>query len=190
MLPNIIKDLVEILSRPRDKTLEFKHDLSSPDGAHRTIVSLANTAGGTLLVGVEDSTATFGVPLTRSTWRSDWPTSSVTGSARASCRRSRSCPAAARTCWRCEVYPSPSRLHHLIREGSVARVYVGDGSTNRRADAELIEELPRFARGEGFDEQPMPGLDSEALDFRGASESFAGPQDSRRRYFLAARGPA
>ena len=47
------------------------------------------------------------------------------------------------------------------------------GSTNRRADAELIEELRRFSRGEGFDEQLLPGLGSEALDFRAASESFA-----------------
>ena len=47
------------------------------------------------------------------------------------------------------------------------------GSTNRRADRELIEELGRFARGEAFDERPMPELDSEALDFRAASESFA-----------------
>ena len=31
----------------------------------------------------------------------------------------------------------------------------------------------RFARDEAFDEQAMPGLDSEALDFRAASESFA-----------------
>jgi predicted HTH transcriptional regulator len=46
------------------------------------------------------------------------------------------------------------------------------GSTNRRADAELIGELRRFARGEGFDEQPMSGLDSEAIDFRAASESL------------------
>jgi len=47
------------------------------------------------------------------------------------------------------------------------------GSTKRRPDSELIEEMRRCARGEGFDEQPMPGLDSEALDFRAASESFA-----------------
>ena len=72
-----------------------------------------------------------------------------------------------------QVHPSPSRPHYLIREGPTAGVYVRVGSTNRRADAELIEELRRFARGEGFDEQPMPGLDSEALDFRAASESFA-----------------
>ncbi|MEW6744190.1 MAG: hypothetical protein AB1486_15665 [Planctomycetota bacterium] len=47
------------------------------------------------------------------------------------------------------------------------------GSTNRQADPELVEELRRFTRGEAFDEQSMPDLDSEALDFRAASESFA-----------------
>jgi len=51
--------------------------------------------------------------------------------------------------------------------------YVRAGSTNRRADRELIDELRRFAHGESYDEQPMPELDSEALDFRTASESFA-----------------
>ena len=44
---------------------------------------------------------------------------------------------------------------------------------NRRADAERIEELRRFVQGERFDEEPPAGLDSEALDFRAASESFA-----------------
>jgi predicted HTH transcriptional regulator len=53
------------------------------------------------------------------------------------------------------------------------------GSTNRRADRELVEELRRFARGQAFDEQPMPEIDSEALDFRAASESFAPSASSR-----------
>lgn len=55
------------------------------------------------------------------------------------------------------------------------------GSSNRRADRELVEELRRFARGEVFDEQPMPDLDSEALDFRAASESFAPVRQLARR---------
>jgi len=71
------------------------------------------------------------------------------------------------------VYPSPSRPHYLARAGPDGGVYVRVGSTNRRADRELVEELRRFGRGEAFDEQPMPNLDSEALDFRAASESFA-----------------
>ena len=44
---------------------------------------------------------------------------------------------------------------------------------DRRADDALIAEMQRFARGETFDERAMPGLDSEAIDFRAASESFA-----------------
>jgi len=80
-----------------------------------------------------------------------------------------------------QVHPSPSRPHHLSREGPAAGVYVRVGSTNRRADAELIEEQRRFARGEGFDEQPMPGIDSEALDFRAASELFAPYRKLARR---------
>jgi ATP-dependent DNA helicase RecG len=49
-------NLSELLTRPEGKTLEFKRDLSSPEGALRTIVAFANTSGGTLLIGVEDRT--------------------------------------------------------------------------------------------------------------------------------------
>lgn len=72
-----------------------------------------------------------------------------------------------------QVYPSPNRPHYLKREGPEGGAYVRVGSTNRRADRELINELRRSSRGEAYDEQPMPDLDSEALDFRAASESFA-----------------
>ena len=166
-------DLVEILKRPEGKTLEFKRDLSSPDGVLKTIVAFANTSGGTLLVGVEDRTRHVrGV--------SDALDLEERVANLVSDRISpRLVPEIEILPWRqsqvlaLQVHPSPSRPHHLIREGPVGGVYVRVGSTNRRADAELIEELRRFARGEGFDEQPMPGLDSEALDFRAASELFA-----------------
>jgi len=46
-------DLLTLLTRPEGKTLEFKRDLSSPDRVIRTLVAFANTAGGTLLVGVK-----------------------------------------------------------------------------------------------------------------------------------------
>ena len=49
----------------------------------------------------------------------------------------------------------PGRPHCTTREGPVRGTYVRIGATNRRADAELVEELRRFAWGEGFDEQPM-----------------------------------
>jgi ATP-dependent DNA helicase RecG len=180
MLPSVL-DLVEILKRPEGKTLEFKRDLSSPDGALKTIVAFANTAGGTLLVGVEDrSRHVRGVPdpLDLEERLASLVSDRISP---------RIVPEIEILPWRrtqvlaLQVHPSASRPHHLTREGPTGGVYVRVGSTNRRADAELIEELRRFARGEGFDEQPMPGLDPEALDFRAASESFAAFRKLARR---------
>jgi ATP-dependent DNA helicase RecG len=174
-------DLLEILKRSEGKTLEFKRDLSSPGGALKTIVAFANTAGGTLLVGVEDrSRHVRGVTdaLNLEERLANLVSDRISP---------RIVPEIEILPWRrtqvlaLQIHPSPSRPHHLTREGPAAGVYVRVGSTNRRADAELIEELRRYARGEGFDEQPMPGLDSEALDFRAASESFAAVRKVSRR---------
>jgi predicted HTH transcriptional regulator len=168
-----VTDLEAALRRPEGKTLELKRDLSSPDGALRTIVAFANTSGGTLLVGVEDgSRRVCGVadPLEVEERLANLVSDGI---------RPHLVPEIEILPWRrtqvvaVQVHPSPSRPHHLESEGPTRGTYVRVGSTNRRADAELIAELRRWARGEGFDEQPMPGLDSEALDFRAASESFA-----------------
>lgn len=72
-----------------------------------------------------------------------------------------------------QVYPSPSRPHYLKAAGVDAGVYVRIGSTNRRADGQLIAEMRRASLGKSFDEQAMPELDSEAIDFNVASECFA-----------------
>jgi ATP-dependent DNA helicase RecG len=159
-------DLLDLLKRPEGKTLEFKRDLSSPDGALKTIVAFANTAGGTLLIGVEDRGRNVrGVadPLDEEERIANLISDRISP---------RFVPEIEILPWRqthvlaLQVYPGPSRPHHLIREGPAAGVYVRVGSTNRRADAELIEELQRFSRGEGFDEQLLPALDSEAIGFR------------------------
>jgi len=49
-------ELTEILKTPEGKTLEFKRDLSSPQGLIRTVTAFANTAGRIVVIGVEDNT--------------------------------------------------------------------------------------------------------------------------------------
>jgi predicted HTH transcriptional regulator len=49
-------DLLEAPERPEGKTLEFKRNLFSPDGAPCTLVAFANTTGDTLLIGVAHRT--------------------------------------------------------------------------------------------------------------------------------------
>jgi hypothetical protein len=65
------------------------------------------------------------------------------------------------------------RPHSLERLGPEAGVFVRLGSTNRRADPAQIDEMRRFGQFQSFDVQPIPDLNSEALDFRAASELFA-----------------
>jgi ATP-dependent DNA helicase RecG len=166
-------NLLEALRRPEGKTLEFKRDLSSPEGLLRTVVAFANTAGGLILVGVEDgSRRVRGIadPFSLEERIASLITDSIAP---------RLLPDLEILTWRkthvvaVQVHPSPARPHCLIKAGSQAGTYVRVGSTNRRADDALVAEMKRFARGETFDEGAMPALNSEAIDFRAASESFA-----------------
>ena len=173
-------NLIDFLKQPESKTLEFKRDLSSPDGVLRTIVAFANTAGGVLLLGVEDATRNIrGVekPLAMEERLANLISDSILP---------RLIPDIEVLPWHSthvlavQVHPSPARPHYLASAGLEGGTYVRVGSTNRRADRELIDELRRFARGETFDEQAMPDCNSEAIDFRVASESFASVRKLKR----------
>ena len=131
-------DLLDALRRPEGKTLEFKRDVSSPDGLLRTVVAFANTAGGTVLIGVEDGTRHVrGIPdpLALEERLANLISDSISP---------RLLPDLEILTYRkthvvaVQVFPSPTRPHHLIKSGVNAGTYVRVGSTNRRADASLI----------------------------------------------------
>ncbi len=44
----------QLVKMPEGKTLEFKRDISSPGNFLKTLIVFANTAGGRLLIGIED----------------------------------------------------------------------------------------------------------------------------------------
>jgi ATP-dependent DNA helicase RecG len=165
-------DLVTLLSRNEGKTLEFKRDLSSPQNVLKAIVAFANTSGGVILLGVEDKTKRVrGIQdvLAEEERLASMISDSISPAL---------VPSIEVMPWRktqvlaVEIYPSPNRPHYLNREGPVAGVLVRVGSTNRRADSFLIDEMRRYKQVSSFDEQPMPDLNSEAVDFRVASEYF------------------
>ncbi len=173
--------LVEILRQTEGKKLEFKRDLSSPARFLRTIVAFANTAGGIILIGVEDRTRHIrGVvdPLDLEERVVNLISDSI---------KPRLLPDVQVLSYRnsqvvaVEVFPSPARPHYLARDGLQRGAYVRVGSSNRLADAALVAEMRRFSTGESYDEGPLPALDSEAVDFRAASESFAPVRKLTRR---------
>ncbi|MCD4767758.1 MAG: putative DNA binding domain-containing protein, partial [Methanosarcinales archaeon] len=130
--------ITQLITMPEGKTLEFKRDLSSPKNMLKTLVAFANTAGGRLIIGVEDdSKEILGVenPLDEEERICNLIADSI---------KPRLVPNVELTSFEdktlliVEVYPSGSRPHWLKKEGPEEGVYVRLGSTNRKADRELI----------------------------------------------------
>ncbi|HEY5485423.1 MAG TPA: helix-turn-helix domain-containing protein [Candidatus Cryosericum sp.] len=163
----------ELLTRPEGKALEFKQDSSSPKNILKTLIAFANTAGGVLLIGIENgSKAILGVehPLDEEERLCSLIADSI---------EPRLVPSVELVNWKgrtvlvVEVYPSALRPHWLKSEGIEHGVLVRVGSTNRQADGPLTAEMRRSALNLSYDEEPMPDINPEALDFRVASGLFA-----------------
>ena len=166
------KSITQMIAMPEGKTVEFKQDLSSPKNMLKTLVAFANTAGGRLIIGVEDdSKEVIGVsdPLDEEERICNLIADSI---------KPRLVPNVElisfedKTLLVVEVYPSGSRPHCLKSEGSADGVYVRLGSTNRKADRELIAELKRSVADTSFDEQALPDRTVDDLDFEAAAVCF------------------
>jgi predicted HTH transcriptional regulator len=173
--------LEDTLRHPEGKTLEFKRDLSSPKPALRTLVAFANSAGGRLVIGVEDLTKrVVGIerPLDLERHIAKLIADSIHPTLLAEIEI---------LPWRrthvlvVQVHPSALRPHYLRADGAEGGTYVRLGSTNRKADAALIAELRRRVDLESYDEQPLLATDSEAIDFAATSESFSERRTLRRQ---------
>lgn len=169
--------LEELLTRSEGKTIEFKQDLSSPKNLLKTLTAFANTAGGVLLIGIEDgSRAVVGVenPLDEEERLCNLIADSI---------ELRLVPSVELIHWKgrtvlaVEVYPSALRPHWLKSLGRETGVLVRVGSTNRQADGPLTAKMRRSAVNLSYDEEPMPDSNPEALDFRVASGLFSGVRE-------------
>lgn len=162
-----------LLTQPEGKTLEFKRDLSSPKPLLKTLVAFANTAGGRLVVGVDDQRRVVGVaqPLDDEERLCNLIADSISPRLVPSIEL---ITVDGHTLLVVDVFVSGSRPHWIKAEGPEQGVYVRLGSTSRQADQQLIEELRRSAQGVAFDEIPMPELGVDDLDLATARQLFQG----------------
>jgi predicted HTH transcriptional regulator len=174
-------EFMQYLKQPEGKKLEFKKDLSSPDKVLRTVAAFANTAGGVLLIGVEDGTrAVRGVthPLEEEERMANLIADGISPQV---------VPDMEILPWRktyilsLRIHPGSNRPYFLRKLGPDKGVFIRVGSTNRVADRHMVDELRRVVRNESFDELPMTDLNSEAVDFRAASECFEPVRRLKRR---------
>lgn len=162
----------ELLARDEGKTLEFKESGRPLDRIVRTAVAFANTAGGTIVIGVKDKTKeVVGIadPLVEE---------ERLANAFADGIRPLLVPDIQIHAWRDRqlivvMIPHAVGPFYVRSEGAVSGVYVRLGSTNRPAGPELLAELQRLARNTFFDEQPCTEASSDDIDVRAASELFS-----------------
>ncbi len=165
-------DITTLLKRPEDKTLEFKRDLSSPAGILRTLIAFSNTAGGTLVLGVEDKTKTIcGVidPLELEEKIANLIDDSI---------EPQLLPEIEVIPWKnhyllaIEIYPSAARPHYLKKQGPERGTYIRVGSTNRPVDKIMLSELKRVKADDSFDKEPMMKLSIEDINVESVSKNF------------------
>lgn len=159
------------LSQEEGKLLEFKENAESPTRIVQTVIAFANTAGGTIIIGVKDKTkeavgvkdvlkeeerianmvADSIMPLISPnfqfhTWRNrDFLIISVGYS------------------------PMP---YYLKSKGIEHGVYIRLGSTNRVADRAAVAEIQRLAIHQSFDELPNLQAKQDDIDFLLANVQF------------------
>ena len=165
-------DIAELLASPEGKTLEFKRDLSALKQIVKTVVSFANTAGGTIIIGREDNGKVVGVedPLLAEEKLSNAIADSIIPMIM---------PDIEIVSWegryllfiRVAHWPGP---FYIKSEGPVDGVYLRLGSTNRKAGPEFIAEIERMHRNRSFDQLPCPAFGIEALDMPFLQNTFAG----------------
>ena len=151
------------------KTLEFKRDLSSPTKPLRTIVAFANSAGGRLVIGVDDDGTVVGVadPLTEEERITSLIADRISPQL---------VPAidlvtvGEATILVVDVPLSTRRPHFMTDHGPEHGVYVRLGSTTRQADPALVAELERNARGVAFEDLPETRASLDDLDLKALSE--------------------
>lgn len=153
MVLTTLESLAEKLTKPEGKDLEFKRGLSSLNPIIKTIIAFANTAGGTLIIGVEDKTKkVLGLPD--------------------ACQTEESLVSAIRDRIAPPVQPEVNIhnyqgkdllvvdvgywrvLYYDKSKGLEKGTYVRFGSSSRRAGPEEIIEMKRNQDSLGFDLRP------------------------------------
>lgn len=144
-----------ILAHGEGKTLEFKENANSLDGIIKTIIGFANTAGGILIVGIRDKTReVIGV-------RNALLEEERLANAIADCVAPLLVPDIEVQSFRDRELiilrvPHVAGPFYLKSEGPEKGVYIRFGSTNRKADQEMVSLLKLFASNLTYDELPSP----------------------------------
>lgn len=155
-------DITQLAKLPESKTLEFKRDTSSLDPILKCVIAFANTAGGIILIGVEDDGTIVGVN-----------SMALAQEQLANAIAHRIKPQLVPDfqimnidekqvlAIQVDYEPVP---YYLADKGEESGVYIRLGNSNRLATKEMSAEIKRAHHQPFFDSAPCDGVMEEDLD--------------------------
>jgi ATP-dependent DNA helicase RecG len=164
--------ILKLLAAPKGKTLEFKEKIPTSLAIAKTVCAFSNGAGGSIIIGIRDRDKTLiGIDELEISDTEEQVSSIIYDIIEP-------IPSFTTTIHnieeklllRVEVYPGRLKPYHLKKKGELEGTFVRVGSTNRKADLEIIEELRRQRINVSFDETAIldatiEELEPENLDF-------------------------
>lgn len=158
--------LLKLLAAPESRTLEFKEKMPSALAIAKTICAFSNGAGGSVIIGIRDRDKTLvgidelEIPdveeqVANITYEMLEPIPSFNTTMH---------NIEGKLLLKVEVYPGRLKPYHLKEKGEMEGTFVRVGSTNRKADPEIIEELRRQRMNISFDETAVQDAGMEELE--------------------------
>ena len=144
----------DLLSSPESKNLEFKEAMPTPLSIAKTTCAFTNGGGGSIIIGVtdkdrkvtgineleipdlEEKISNIIYTIVEPTPAFNTTVYNIEG----------------KLLLKIEIFPGSLKPYHLKKKGEIEGTYIRLGSTNRKADIDIIEELRRRRMNIGFDE--------------------------------------
>lgn len=154
----------QLLAENEGKTIEFKETTRSLGGIMKTVVAFANSAGGTIVIGVKDKTKEL-VGLHQILFEEERLANAITDSILPLLTPDIEIQSSRGKELLIIRVPHGVGPYYLKSEGPERGVYVRFGSTNRSVDAEMLDSLRLLAKKISYDELPHPQgkLDAEII---------------------------
>jgi predicted HTH transcriptional regulator len=158
--------ILKLLAAPESRTLEFKEKMPTALAIAKTICAFSNGTGGSIIIGIRDlDKALIGIDeldisdveeqVANITYEMLEPIPSFNTTIH---------NIEGKLLLKVEVYPGRLKPYHLKEKGEMKGTFVRIGSTNRKADPEIIEELRRQRMNISFDETAVQDASLEELE--------------------------
>ena len=165
-------DIFDKIKNGESKILEFKEILPSNSSIAKTVIAFSNTAGGKLIIGIDDNREIIGIEedifdlqdkISSIIYDSCYPniipeiyTKNING----------------KIILVIKIYKGNLLPYYIKSEGKNNGVYIRIGATNRKASFENIQELERQGRNICFDEEINYNYELKDIDLEPLNERF------------------